>query len=143
MEKTKRRLVKHHTFVLLDSHCESFVGHVSKTVPDETYTLREIVQRFRRGQPTDPGMMREGTYDPDPSHDNPDLEKVHGMDLYDKAEFVDSLRSSVKEAEDKVKVHLDKKAAQAAKEAANRAADKKLIEDLRSKGATGDVPPKG
>lgn len=57
---------------------------VSITVPDESYSLREIVERFRREYPSH--MLRMGYYDGEEDYDNfddVDLTRTPDFDLSD------------------------------------------------------------
>lgn len=97
-------------------------------VPNQSMSLREILERFTRGEKLPVGQ--EGTYDDGPE----DLEKMGHADLVDKMEFSDKLKQTQKDyaLQEKKKAakkqaELDKLAVEklaAEKAAAEKAADK-------------------
>jgi len=62
MSKQKARLIAQHEFVLLPTHREKFVDD-NVTVPDESYSVRELLEKFSRGM-MPPNVMKAGQYDP-------------------------------------------------------------------------------
>lgn len=105
-----KKVVNKLEWVLSQSHLEHPKG-VSMTVPDESLTVKEILERFRRGQPLSI-HTRDTLYDPDSNFDSQDLEEVSRMDITDRSELAQELR--LKNA----RVKSDLEAAQAAKVAA-------------------------
>lgn len=101
-------------WVLSQSHLEHPKG-VSMTVPDESLTIKEILERFRRGQPLSI-HTRETLYDPDATFDSQDLEEVGRMDITDRSELSQELR--IRNSQ----LKADLEAAEAAKVAVNAAA---------------------
>ena len=77
---------------------EQYQGEVnnepSQTIPDETYSIREILQRFSRGLTTTSKM---GFYDEEDYH--PDLSK---MDLVDREEYIENVRLQLTDLQDKL-----------------------------------------
>jgi hypothetical protein len=67
---------------------EEFKGEInnepSQTIPDETYSIREILQRFSRGLTT---TTKTGFYDEEDYH--PDITK---MDLVDREEYIENVK---------------------------------------------------
>lgn len=108
MSSLRKKLIAQHEFVLLPSHMEHPVG-VSCTVPDESYSIKDLLEKFSRGM--DPGVSKQGIYDSGANFDSPDLEKLKSEDLFDREEFATALSHSnaaiskeleVKAAKDKV-----------------------------------------
>lgn len=79
-------------------HGERFKGAVSQTVPDETMTLRQIVERYALGQPLVGRLREEGTFDPLASFDSEDLEKLSKADMVDRQEFIERMKLEAKRA---------------------------------------------
>lgn len=101
-------------WVLSQSHLEHPKG-VSMTVPDESLTIKEILERFRRGQPLSI-HTRDVLYDPESNFDSQDLEEVSRMDITDRSQLAQELRIRNEQAK------ADLQAAEAAKVAASAAA---------------------
>lgn len=71
-----------------EHHSEPISKEPSMTVPDETISIREIVERFIRTGRTDERLERqEGGYVDEPDFDSPDLEKLRDSDLFEKEEY--------------------------------------------------------
>lgn len=103
----------------------SFEGVKKSVVPNQALTLQEILARFTRGEAVN--VAREGNY-----HDGPDdLEKVANMDLVDKQEYIDNLKTTQKNYEKQER----KKAADLKK-----ASEEKALQEARER--LKDVPPK-
>lgn len=87
LKKTReRKVVRQSEFVLRADHKEKPNAMPSMTVPDESYTIKELFERFARGQSTG-ARFREGSYNMDDRNDDfdsPDLEKVKTMDPVDR-----------------------------------------------------------
>lgn len=64
---------------------EKTVG-ASKTIPGETYTIRELLNKHTRGI-LPPGIDREPIYDNEPNFDSPDFQKINRSDINDKKQF--------------------------------------------------------
>lgn len=71
---------------------EHQTDRLSLTVPDEALSIRDILTRFTKGL-LDETVMKDAIFDPRPSLDDYDLEKVRAMDPVDQ----DSVRQSLKE----------------------------------------------
>lgn len=63
---------------------------VSMTVPDQSMTIQEILQRYARGLPL--GGQRVPMYEDDDIGAMPD---IHTMDLADRQEYFESVREDV------------------------------------------------
>ncbi|UPW40791.1 hypothetical protein [Sigmofec virus UA08Rod_6926] len=77
----------------------------SLTVPDRSLTLREIFDRFARGQPLD-NIQRNVEYqdvDDDMSDWSVDPTTVPGVDIVDLENFSRENKKLIKELEDKIK----------------------------------------
>lgn len=87
-----RRFVLNLDFVLKSRHMESNSGELV-TVPDESYTMQELVRRFTKG--LDMGVTRSVAYSSedgsDVPFDAPDLHRLRDMDLVDREEYSRSL----------------------------------------------------
>lgn len=69
----------------------------SETLPNESLSLRELLVRYAKGIPMDAKTMRNPIYDPEPSLDGEDMEKMKHADLYEKEEYMNSLGASLAE----------------------------------------------
>lgn len=112
----------------------SFAGIKSIVVPDQSYSLKEILQRFTRGESMP--VLHEGRYD---ETTDIDLEKVKHLDLVDKHELIQQQKTFRAQHQEKetarLKAEAEKTAAaqkaQAEKEF-NEAVEKRANEILRS-----------
>lgn len=91
------------------------------TVPDDSLSLKDILERFVRGEPVSVGM--EVNYDPEAENDDAeDIEKLRHMDLVDREEYINKLKAKERlfrkqEEEEKMRLKAEKLAAErAAKE---------------------------
>lgn len=82
-------------------------------LPNQALSLREILQRFTRGEPI--AIGKETTY----HESDDDLEKVSHLDLVDREEFVNRLKLTQKDYEKQEKL----------KELAQREAIRKKLEE--------------
>lgn len=78
-------------FRLEKHHCETPTG-VSLTVPDESYSIREILEKFTTGIDLRQQLARQPQYDSGASLDSEDLEKVQHLDLYEQQEQLENLK---------------------------------------------------
>lgn len=94
----------------------SFKGSKKLTVPDQSMSLKEILQRFVRGEslPIDKGGEYHESED--------DLEKLARMDLVDKAEYIEQQREVQKKYERQEKDKEKKRRESIAKEERERIA---------------------
>ncbi|AXL14916.1 hypothetical protein [Microviridae sp.] len=87
----------------------------SLTIPNETYTIRELLAKHTRG--IAPNIARQGHWQDDASFDSPDFNKLNGLDIVDKHQIsinnqldIDSI---IKEEEEKkAAIEAEKKKAQ-------------------------------
>lgn len=102
-------------------------------VPDQGLSLREILERFTRGESLPVGQPTE--YGEDEDFDNPmnvDLEKAANMDLVEKQEFVERLQDyqtrydAQEKRKEKDALEASEKAKKLAEEKRIRIAAKKL-----------------
>lgn len=91
----------------------------SRTVPDQSLGIKEIVKRYVRGIPVDV-IQREGVYSDQNDHD---LEKLARMDFADKFMYAEELADRAKKLQDELE---ERQADQREREAsdAKQAADK-------------------
>lgn len=79
-----------HTFKLERKDMEHNSG-VSMTVPNETYTIKELVERFSKGM--DPSISRLAHGDEDPDIDSPDFREVLNMDFAEAQQYQEHLKA--------------------------------------------------
>lgn len=94
-------------------------------LPNQALSLSEILQRFTRGEPI--AIGKETSY----HESEDDLEKVSHLDLVDREEFVNKLRSTKKEYEKQEKL----------KEITQREAIRKKLEEEEAAKLKGGDPP--
>lgn len=81
-------------FRLRESDVEGARRGKDMTVPDQSYTVKELLIKHAQG--IDPLVSRGGVFDTeDMGHDDPDFEKVSTMDLSDRQEIVEQAQSVV------------------------------------------------
>lgn len=81
------------TFILQEKDIEK-VDSSTETVPSETMTIREILDKFSRGQRIDAAMRRDGKFEENSNFDSEDLEAASRASLTDRDEIVDRMRES-------------------------------------------------
>jgi len=108
----RKKLINPLDFVLLPEHMEH-PDPISVTVPDESYTIRQLLDKFSRG--IDPGVSRTPQFDPNPTHDSTDLQQLVNADLFEREEYAQSLSKTNAELTQKLnaKAAADKAAAKA------------------------------
>lgn len=92
-------------WVLGAQHLEHPVG-ISRTVPDETLSVKEIMQKFVRGMPqVAGGLVREGSWrdEKDIDIDDFDLEEIERMDIVERQELAEQLAIVNKEKLERIK----------------------------------------
>lgn len=101
-----------------------FSKEVDQVVPDQSLSLKQILDRFTRGEPVPVG--RETTYGSEGEEDvlDYDLEKLKHSDLTEREEVIESLREKRSQFEER-----EKQKAKAQKAAADKAA--KLADEKR------------
>lgn len=65
-----------------NDHQGSNTYGVSKTIPNETYTIRELLNKHTSGLM--PEVGNEPIWQEEASHDSPDLQKLHRLDIVEK-----------------------------------------------------------
>lgn len=86
------KFLTHWNFKLLDSFKETPVG-VTLTVPDETMSVRELLERFISGQRIPDNLFRNGVYDESADFDTDDVEKLRGADFAEQDEVIARLKA--------------------------------------------------
>lgn len=109
---------------------ESFVGELSRTVPDMSYTIKEILKRFASGLPLE--GMKVPVYQEEEIDNLPDMAK---MDIAEKEEYIRQTNERVQE----LKKELNKMAQQR-KAAKERSQNLEFLEWKKSK-ETKDTKP--
>lgn len=64
----------------------------SMTVPDETMSIKQLLERFMNGQRVPDNLFRDGGFDSGSSFDSDDLEKVRDSDLVERGEVAEGRR---------------------------------------------------
>lgn len=77
----------------------------SMTIPDQTMSIREILDRFARGLPL--GGQRVPVY----NGEDDDLPDLQHMDLADREEYMESAADELRELKTKIKINEKKKVA--------------------------------
>lgn len=88
----------------------------SITVPNESYTIRELFNKHVRGQNL-PAISREGYYPESVSHSSFDYEELSRSDLVDKQEYAEVMRETIEKGLKHEKETEKKKAAKLKEEA--------------------------
>lgn len=73
----------------------------SLTVPDETLSVRQILEKHMRGQKIKEQLYRTPVFNDTEDFDSPDMEKVKTMDLTEKEELKNNLSYQISELESK------------------------------------------
>lgn len=101
-----------HNFKLGFEHMEqvSKKPRVSKTVPDDTLSLQEILTRFVHNAQAMDELSRKptGYSSEDPTHDSPDLSEIARMDAMEKADYARQLKQEITEQVDGLKKAREK-----------------------------------
>lgn len=106
MEKTKKKFIISNEYRFdKTKHVEKVEG-TSMTVPSETLTIRQIMERFSRGLPVS-GSVQEPQYDSLATLDSDDIEKLSHMDLFEREEYQRALIKRVQNQ--KAKLDEEKK----------------------------------
>lgn len=90
--RKKPVLRKKWNFVLTEKDCEHDFGG-SLTQPDQSYTPKQLLERFVKGLPTSV-KVHDSSYNPAVSFDSPDLEKFHHLDIVDRMEILEQAKRS-------------------------------------------------
>lgn len=100
----------------LKAEHKNFNTQPSQTVPDETLTVRQIMEKHVRHQRIADDLIRTPVYNDHDDFDAPDLEKVRDMDLFEREEFSNSNKEKIAEMQEKQKKSfLEKKKKEDAK----------------------------
>lgn len=108
----------HYNFREVKSKGEKFTLP-SKTVPDETLTVRQMLERHTRGLPVH-ASQKQAVY-----HGDVDLPDMERLELEDKQEILENAQQNITDIKDR----LNKKAAK--QKAAKEAAAKKALENQK------------
>lgn len=77
-------------FRLNESDMETPKG-VSLTVQDDSYSIKDIYEKFTNG--LDLGIERNAYFNEDADHDDPDESKIQGMDLADRQDLLEETKA--------------------------------------------------
>lgn len=53
----------------------------SRTIPDDSFTIKELFERYQKGAPLPLGLERPVSYSEDPTHNDLDLGRISRLDL--------------------------------------------------------------
>lgn len=138
---SKAILRRTHGFVLLAADMEEG-GGVSVTVPDEAYTVRELMERFVSGQRIPDALFRDGVFDSGCGFDSDDLEKTRDMDFADRDAVIERLKFDSAKRERKFKAD-QKRLLDSSKDVIDKdlsVVSRKSSKKVKRKGAAG--PPR-
>ena len=79
-----------------DSH-----KHASVTVPDQGFTIDDLLKRHEMGLLTDIDFPDRGVFLPNASLDDPDMEEVNRMDVIDRSDFLQAGKTALEYARKK------------------------------------------
>lgn len=121
--------IAHHQFRLKPEHMEHPTG-VSMTVPDETLTIRQILEKHVRGMKIAEELYKQPMYDSGADFDSEDLESVSRIDLFERELMAERQKENVKVLKDKLK-------ASSVKAKGSSARSTEQPEDVSDDGASG------
>lgn len=78
---------------------------VSLAIPDDSYTVRELLQKHTQG--IDPAIARIPYFDEDVDHDS--LDKTKELDLFEREELLQQNKNYIQQQEEKIKTFLTEK----------------------------------
>lgn len=64
-----------------------------KTISDDSFTIAELFNRYRRGEPMPQGLERSVSFSSDPSHGDPDTGRISRMDITEVNALLKSVRT--------------------------------------------------
>lgn len=108
----KRKLITVNSYQLQLHHKEDMSKEISLTVPNESYSIKELLTRSAL-----PVVHRLGTFEENSNFDSDDLEKLPHSDLFEREEAAGFYRERAKEIELDLKEREQKAAALAKAEA--------------------------
>lgn len=111
----QRKNIPRHEWKIQDRHRERIRDKVSMTVPDESMSIRTLVEKYVRGQRLDESLYRESSYDSGATLDSHDLSKIKGLDPTEKEEILTQVKRDVRKHEIEIEAQKQK-AAKAKKE---------------------------
>lgn len=122
------------TFRLEKADCETPVG-VSLTVPDEAYTVQQLMERFVNGQRIPDTLFRDGVFDTGSSFDSDDLEKVRDSDFADRDEVI------ARERARQAKINADQKRLLVSSKKKVKTSNKSVSNSISKKNEKGAAGP--
>lgn len=130
--KSKPYFVSKVTFSEAKNH-ESKSGLPSMTVPNDALTVKEIVIKYAQGL-LPPDLTKQTVFDPNPSFDSVDLEKMATMDIYDRELFSIDLQRQITDAKNRLEIFNANQAKLKADKEREEIEDKLLLRKLRRTG---------
>lgn len=125
----KQKIVLSRDFKLKPEHKEKNTLP-SVTVPNESYTIQEIMERFVKGAPVNVKHKEAVFAKEDADFDSHDLEKIHQGDIVERMEVADEMLSDLKAKEADLK-DQQKKQAEALRQ--QKEEDEELRKELRER----------
>lgn len=104
------------TYTFQRNHAEPKNLLPSETIPDETMTIKQLLERHMRGQKMDETLQRKGYFADNEDFDAPDFEAEAKKDIYDQHEQKQKLEEEIllfKQSQKKPVAKADGKAAAA------------------------------
>ena len=71
-------------------------GEKTLTIPDASYTIRELLDRHSRGMATEIGNAPQYPFDKDMDHDDVDLEELARMDMAERQKIVEETKERIR-----------------------------------------------
>lgn len=101
----------------------------SETIPNETYTIRELLEKHTRGV-LPHGIHREGIYDENASLDSLDLPQTRQLDLVEQSQLIEQTKKTVDQLNALLKSEAEN---QKQKDEQQKASDKKDENEVKVK----------
>lgn len=103
----------------------------SLTVPDESFTIPELIQKHTSGIPIN--VERQGQFDDDPTHEDHDKQELLQMDLAEKEQIIKQNLQEIGRLKEVVKKQADDKEQSATKERKAEQSEKEAKEKTTEK----------
>lgn len=128
--------IKQWEYVPTDDTSEFNFGK-SMTVPNEAYTIKEVLEKFTSG--INLPIQRNGQYDQDPDFDSVDITRSPDADIYDVTTALQDNQARIFEAEAKKAKFLKDKADKKADTERKKLIEKELATQKEAKNSEGEA----
>lgn len=91
----------------------------TETIPDETLTIRQILQKHQHGINVADQLSRQPLYEENPNFDSPDMQQMAYSDLTEQEDVLRDVSEIIKESRDK-RTDYNKKVQQEASKVASQ-----------------------